>query len=204
MKIAINLEQILIFLKKKLYFFSKLHFITVLICSFLLAGGLFYVSYLKMVDISPVTIYCLEKKDKKVCNKRSLRRKRLAHKEITNVIFTRCSCGDIWLFNVKVNNSDFRENRFKRAHLEDVSFLEVDLFQSTFYGAVLDNVVFENSELRGVEFNFATLRNVYFKNVDLRSAVFVGTRFEKSYYSKDTKLPFSKEKARQVGLFLKE
>lgn len=191
-------------LKKINYLFSKLNFISILICSFLLAGGLFYLSYLRMANVSSEILYCLENKDKTKCNKQSLRRKRLAHKEITDVIFTRCSCEDVRLFNVKVNNSDFRENTFKRSHLEEVFFFKVNFFKATFYGTVLDNVVFENSELGGVEFNFATLRNVYFKNVDLRSAVFVGTRFEKSYYSKDTKLPFSKERAGQIGLFLKE
>jgi uncharacterized protein YjbI with pentapeptide repeats len=157
-----------------------------------------------MERVSSVTLYCLENKDKDECSRQSLKRKRLAHKEITDVIFTRCFCEDARLFNVKVSSSDFRENTFKRAHLENVSFFKVNFFKATFYGAVLEGVVFESSELGGVEFNFATLRNVHFKNVDLRSAVFVGTRFEKSYYNKDTKLPFSKERAVQMGLYLKE
>lgn len=204
MKISIDLSNFLTMLRKTINFLSALNFMSILACSVLLAGVLFSLSYLRITNISPIAMYCLENKDKRACNKVSLRRKRLAHKEITNIIFTRCFCIDVRLFNIKVRNSDFRENKFKRAHLEDVSFLRVDFFKATFYGAILESVIFENSELGGVVFNFATLRNVYFKNVDLRSAVFIGTRFENSYYDKDVKLPFSKEKAEQMGLFLKE
>ena len=204
MKISIDLNYFLDILRKATHFLSKLNFTSILACSFLLAVGLFVISYLRTTSISPIAMYCLENKNRRACNKVPLRRKRLAHKEITNIIFTRCFCTDARLFNVSVRSSDFRENKFKRAHLEDVSFLRVDFFKATFYGAILESVIFEDSELGGVVFNFATLRNVYFKNVDLRSAVFVGTRFENSYYNKDVKLPFSKEKAEQMGLFLKE
>ncbi len=203
-KASIDLNSFLIVLKKINHLFSKLNLISILVCSFLLAGGVFYLSHLRMVIISSATLYCLENKDKTECNQKSLRRKRLAHKEITDVIFTRCFCEDVRLFNVKVSDSDFRENVFKRAHLEKVSFFNMNFFKATFYGAVLDGVVFENSELGGAEFNFATLRNVHFKNIDLRSVVFVGTRFEKSYYDEDTKLPFSKERAARMGLYFKE
>ena len=182
------------------------HYFFAILFSFLFAGVLFYLStsWSNESSISPVTMYCLENRDTKVCNRRSLRRKTLKNRKIKKVIFTRCFCKNIYLFNVKVMNSNFRSNHFDRSYLKSVSFFDTDLFKSSFYGAVLENVVFENSDLGGVIFNFATFRNVYFKNTDLSSAVLIGTRFENTYYDEDTKLPFSKKQANQVGLFLKK
>ena len=204
MKIFISPNRLFKFLKNFFCFIKQYYFTGMLIFSFLWGGGLFYLSYLRSVSISPVTVYCLENKDTKVCSKRSLRQKRLQNREIKEVIFTKCSCRDLHLLNVKVDNSDFRDNQFGRASFKNVSFLNVDLFKSSFYGSVLDDVVFENSDLGGVVFNFATFRNVYFKNVDLRSTVFIGTRFKNTYYNQSTKLPFSKEQASRMGLLLKE
>ena len=187
-------------------FFYRYYFLGIISVSFLFAGILFYLSALRSgeMTISPLTIYCLENKDTKVCSNRSLSLKRLKNREIKRVIFTRCFCKYIYLDNVNISHSDFRESHFDSSLLKNVSFLDIDLFKSSFYGAILENVVFENSDLEGSIFNFATFRNVYFKNVDLSSAVLIGVRFENTYYDRNTKLPFSKEQADRIGLVLKQ
>lgn len=204
MKTSIHVDHFFKSLKETFQYINKYYVTVILIFSFLMGGILFYMSHLRSVNIDAVVMYCLKNRDRKACNRRPLNQKRLKNIKIRRVIFTRCLCKDLRLFNVGVSNSDFRENKFKRAYLKNVSFLNVDLFKASFYGAILENVIFENSALGGVVFNFATFRNVYFKNVDLRSAVFVGTRFENTYYSRNTKLPFSSEQAKRMGLFLKE
>ena len=193
-------------LSRKITLYLKRYFLlSSLTLSLLFAGMLFYFSLLRSseTNISPVTIYCLENKDTKVCSRRHLRGRRLYNRTIKEAIFTRCFCKDLHLSNVKVRDSDFRGNQFSRSSFKNVSFFQVNLFKSSFYGATLENVTFENSDLGGAIFNFATLRNVHFKNIDLHSAIFIGTRFENAYYDSNTKLPFSKEQAKKIGLLLK-
>ena len=188
--------------KKIILYLKQYYFLSIFSLSLLSAGMLFYFSSLRSheTNISPVTIYCLENKDTKVCSRRHLRGKRLYNRNIKETIFTRCFCKDLHLSNVKISNSDFRSNRFNRSSFKNVSFSQVNLFKSSFYGATLENVTFENSDLGGTIFNFATLKNVHFKNIDLHSVIFIGTRFENTYYDSDTKLPFSKEYAKRIGL----
>lgn len=194
-------------LKKISLFIQQNYLLSILVFSFLLGSLLFYLSWLRSGEsnISPVTLYCLENRDSTdVCSRRRLKSKRLYNREIKNVFFTRCVCKNMSLINIKASDSDLRDSRFDRSYLKNVSFFNVDLFKSSFYGAILDNVVFEKTELTGVIFNFVTFRNVYFKNVNLSSTLFIGARFEKTYYDKNTKLPFSKEQASRMGLLLKE
>lgn len=168
----------------------------------------FYFLYSRSISIKSKAEYCLENKDPKICKARrsrlSLRGKRLVKRDIEGIIFTRCACQSLSLTDVNIDNSDFREAQMKKASLKRVSFLRSNLFKSSFYGAILNDVIFYNTDLRGVIFNFSTLRNVYFKNIDLRDTLFIGTRFENTYYDKKTKLPFSKEQASRMGLFLKD
>ena len=187
-------------------FFRRYCLLSILVLSVFLSSILFYLSWLRYSNsrLSPVTLYCLENRDTRVCNRRYLRYRSLKNRKIKGVLFTRCHCKQVYLFNVEVSDSDFRENLFDRSYIKNSSFVDVDLFKASFYGAILDNVVFEKSDLMGVLFNFATFRNVYFKNTDLSSTVFIGTRFENTYYDKDTKLPFSREQARRMGFLLKE
>ncbi len=191
-------------LKKSYKVFKKYYFLSILIFSVLLGTVLFYISGLrhKEVNISPVTIYCLETKDEKICRRRNLMGKELKNRHIEKIIFTQCFCKDLRLFNVKVNNADFREGHFGRASFSNVSLIRTNFFKSSFYGAILKDVIFEDSNLRGVVFNFAVLRNVQFKNVDMRSAVFIGTRFENVSYDKNTKWPFSIEQLKQMNLHI--
>ena len=204
MKIFIN-SLVSKSLKVACNFFNQYHFLGMLIISLFFGGLLFYFSFLRSGEnsISPVTMYCLENKDTKVCSRRYLGGKRLQDREIKEIIFTRCACRDLQLSNIKVSDTDFRGNNFSRAFFKNVSFLNVNLFKSSFYGAILNDVVFQDSDLRGVIFNFVTFHNVYFKNIDLRSSLLIGARFKNSYYDKNTKLPFSKEEAAQVGLLIK-
>lgn len=198
-----TLQLILInYLTKIISYLKQYYLLSIFILSLLSSGILFYFSSLRAHEsyVSPVTIYCLENKDTKVCSRRHLRGKRLHNRTIKEAIFTRCFCKDLHLSNVNINNSDFRSNRFNRSSFKNVSFSQVNLFKSSFYGATLENVTFENSDLGGTIFNFATLKNVHFKNIDLHSVIFVGTRFENTYYDSDTKLPFSKEYAKRIGL----
>lgn len=187
-------------------FVRRYYLLSILVFSFCLGSILFYWSWLRYSEgsLSPVTLYCLENKDTEVCSSRYLRYRSLKNRKIKDVLFTKCNCRQVYLFNVEVSDSDFRDSRFDRAYMKNTSFVDVDLFKSSFYGAILDNVVFEKSELKGALFNFATVRNVYFKNIDLSSTVFIGTRFENTYYDKDTKLPFSREQASRKGFLLKE
>ena len=191
-------------LKETFCFINRYYFTVILIFSFLTGGVLFYISYLRSVDISSVTMSCLKSNNRRLCRRMSLNQRRLGDRKIRGVVFTKCFCRDLRLSNVAVRDSDFRENKFTRAYFKKVSFLNVDLFKASFYGAILDDVVFDDSELGGVVFNFATFRNVYFKNVDLSSALFIGARFENTYYDQSTQLPFSAEKAKRMGLFLRE
>ena len=192
--------------KGSFLFSDRYYFLGVLSFSLLFAGVLFYFSALRSeeVSISPVTMYCLENRDIQACRGISLGLKKLKNRKIKEVIFQRCFCKHIYLYNVDVTSSDFEENKFDGSFFKNVSFFNVDLFKSSFYGAILENVVFENSDLGGVIFNFATFRNVYFKNVDLSSAILMGARFENTYYDQNTKLPFSKEQADRAGLVLKQ
>lgn len=185
---------------------NQYYFPGVLIFSLMLGGILLYLSRSRSNEnsISPETISCFEKKNRRKCGRRYLHGKRLKNKEIKEVAFTRCFCKNLHLSHVKIYNSDFRENNFNQSSFKDMSFIKTNFFKSFFYGAVLDNVVFENGDFRGAVFNFATLRNSYFKDVDLRDTLFIGTRFEKVYYDKNTRLPFSTAEAQRMGLFLKE
>lgn len=201
-----TLQLVLInYLIKIIFYLKQYYFLSTLSLSLLFSGILFYFSSLRAHEayISPVTIYCLENKDSKVCSRRHLRGKRLYNKTIKEVIFTRCFCKDLHLSNVKVRDSDFRSNQFNRSSFKNVSFSQVNLFKSSFYGATLENVTFENSDLGGTIFNFATLKNVHFKNINLHSVIFIGTRFKNAYYDSNTKLPFSEEQAKRMGLLLK-
>ena len=185
---------------------SSYFFPMALLFSLLFGGILFYLSWSGSNErsIPPKIISCLEKKNTRKCRGKSLYGKRLKNKDIKDVAFTRCFCRNLRLRNIDIYNSDFRENNFGRSFLKKVSFLEVNLFKSFFYGAILEDVIFENSDFGGVVFNFATLRNVHFKNMDLRSALFISTRFQNVYYDKSTKLPFSKAQANRLGLILKD
>lgn len=189
-------------LKKSYKLFKKYYFLSILIFSVFLGTVLFYISGLrfKEINISPVTIYCLETKDVKICNKRNLMGKQIQNRYIKKIIFTQCFCRDLRLFNVRVNNADFRGGHFGRASFRQVSLVKTNFFQSSFYGAILKDVIFEDSDLRGVVFNFAVLRNVQFKNVDMRSALFIGTRFENVSYDKNTKWPFSIKQIKRMNL----
>ncbi len=186
--------------------YKRYYFLSMLTLSLFVGGGLFYYFPRWMSgesSVSPVTMYCLSRRDTKVCTRRFLDGKKLHDKNIKEVVFTRCDCRKTHLFSIEVSDSDFRESDFRRAVFNKVSFLNTNLFKSSFYGAILKDVVFDNSQLGGVVFNFATFQNVYFKNVDLSSALFIGASFENVYYAKDVKLPFSEEKANQMGLRLK-
>lgn len=182
--------------------FKKYYILLALALSLLLGSVLFYLSELRSneLSISPVTIYCLERRDNKVCKRRSLARKRLQNRQIKKVIFTLCHCRDLRLSNVHISESDLRGGHFYRAVFQNVSFVKTNFFKSSFYGAIFENVVFEESDLGGAIFNFAVLRNVQFKNVDLSSALFIGTRFEDLSYDKATKWPFSKEQIQSMSL----
>ena len=189
-----------LFFKIKLW--NRYYMLIIPVFSLFTGSLLFYLSWLRQSEsgISPVTMYCLEKRDIKVCSQRNLKNKRLRNKEIKKIIFTRCFCESAGLFNVRVSDSDFRENNLSEAALNNVLFFKVNLFKSLFYGAILNNVVFEESDLRGVVFNFASFENVQFKKADLRSALFIGARFKNTWYDRETKLPFSEEQARRIGL----
>ena len=183
------------------YYFGR-----VLIVSLMLGGALFALSWSRTGEnsISSEARYCFEVEDSRKCRWKRLKGKRLGNKDIEQITLTRCFCKNLYLSNVEVYESDFRENNFNQSFFKNVSFLGVRLFKAFFYGSVLENVVFKNSDLGGAVFNFATLRNVSFKNADLRSSLFIGADFENVSYDKETKLPFSESEAHQRGWFLEE
>lgn len=124
----------------------------------------------------------------------------LKNLNIQNKTFTRCLCEGSIFKEIKIKESDFRQNNFRLTFFENILFFKTNLQKSTFEGAIIKNTFFEDSKLSGVIFKFTTFINVQFKNVDMTQALFIGSRFKNSTYDQNTKLPFSKETARDLGL----
>ena len=188
-----------------LNFLAKNYFWPALIFCLLLSSGLFYLSWSRYAEkhISQKIMSCFTvQQGKRKCGRKSLYKKRIKNRSIEDIFWTRCYCKNLLLKNVHIADSDFRENHFIRAMFNDVSFVETNLFLSFFHGALLKNVVFEKSDLRGAVFNFASLKNTQFKNTDLRETLFIGTQFKNVYYDKKTHLPFTKERAEELGWIL--
>ena len=195
-----------IFSKIKLNWLSSYYLLGVFTLSVLCGGILFSLSWLRSGEngISPQVMSCFEIKDPRKCSRRNLQKKRLKNKEIEEVSFTRCFCKNLFLSQVTIYNSDFRDNNFNQSFFYKVSFFDTNLFKAFFYGSVLKEVVFKDSDLGGAIFNFSTLENVSFKNIDLSSSLFIGALFKNVSYDKNTILPFSEETARQKGWVLQE
>ena len=143
---------------------------------------------------------CFSKNDTKKCNRWKWKSLSLENLNIQNKTFTRCLCEGSLFKEIKIKTSDFRQNKFRLAFFENILFFKTNLQKSTFEGAIIKNTIFEDIKLSGVVFQFTTFINVQFKNVDMTQALFIGSRFKNSTYDKNTKLPFSKEIARDLGL----
>ena len=189
--------------KKNLYQrIENLYPIIVIITSLIFSFGVYQWTILtkkRMVQKSEV-LSCFSETNANKCNGWRLISLSLQNLNIQNKTFTRCTCEGSVFKKIKIKESDFRQNNFRLSFFQDVLFFKTNLQKSSFEGAIIKNTIFENINLNGVLFKFTTFINVEFKNVDMTQALFIGSRFKKSIYDKNTKLPFSTKTAKELGL----
>ena len=175
---------------------------TSIIISVILSFSIYQWKTLKQNQIIKTSniLSCFSTTNTKKCNRWRLKSLFLKNLNIQNKTFTRCLCEGSVFKEIKIKKSDFRQNNFRLTFFENILFFKTNLQKSTFEGAIIKNTSFEDIKLSGVIFKFTTFINVQFKNVDMTQALFIGSRFKNSTYDKNTKLPFSKEIARDLGL----
>jgi len=110
--------------------------------------------------------------------------------------------------------SDLAYADFSGGTFEACAFVGARLTKSKFSGSQLRETMFREADLKGADFRRAKLKLTDFTGADLRGADFTGAhvggdffragsveaKFDGAFFDETTKLPFSREKALELGM----
>ncbi|MBX2988527.1 MAG: pentapeptide repeat-containing protein [Bdellovibrionaceae bacterium] len=87
-----------------------------------------------------------------------------------------------------------------QSRFEDSDFQGARWAGNTVISSHFKKLSFRDADLRGMVFRSSRFQEVDFRGADLRDTVFLACDFQESFFDSSTRLPFSRERARALGL----
>lgn len=131
----------------------------------------------------------------KVSIRTSLENRNLKGSDLREVEFVNSSAIDSDFTDAKLRGLRGKGSRFRKCIFRNVDLRAAKLVYADFRDSDLREALLQESDLSFVDFRRSDLRGA-----DLRGAWVLGTLFDQARYDRNTKLPFSHEKARQLGM----
>lgn len=102
--------------------------------------------------------------------------------------------------SLNFQNTNIAGLRLANSEVSAVQFLNSTLDGAQFIRSSIQNTVFKKSSLRASKFIQTNLRNVSFEQADLSESAFLSCEFSNVIFDDQTKLPFSRERAKLLGM----